>query len=300
LTTLSDLIDETRTLLMSSAYQEANRLNGAVAAGDTSITFHYNVGGMQVIGSIIAIDLEHIRVWEWSGNTATVVERGVEGTTAASHADGTLVEVAPKFSKFVTMRAINQDLDSLSSGANSLFCVKTLDLTFNPAISGYDLAGVTPGSVMAIQELRYKQPGPSHYWPQISSFATSRDMASSEFASTMAIFLYQGAFPGMAIHVRYRAKFTHFANLTDDVTTVAGLPASAADLPPLGAMLRLGYPREVKRNFDEAQSDAKLQEDVPAGSMLKSFGGIQAMRSARVAEEAASLLSQYGFPLRAF
>ena len=292
--TLQSMIDETRRLLLSGAYQEVNRLSGAILSTDTTINVHYPLGSAQMVGAIIAIDLELIQVWETSGTTITVCDRGVNGSTAAAHSDGARVEIQPKFSQFDVQQAINADIDDLSG--RGVFSVQTLDITYNPAIQGYDLAGVTASSVTAIQELRYKQPGPSHYWPKINQWALSRDMAGSEFASTVALFLKDPAFPGLPVHVRYRSRLQHLANLTDDAQTVGLLPPFANDLPPLGAIIKLAGVREIKRNFDEAQPDAKLQEDVPPGSMAKAIGPSAAYREMRIQSVLATLAAQYGFP----
>lgn len=295
---LSDMIEEVRNgNLLAGQAPETNRLSGTIAAGDTSITLKYPPGSAQSRAAIIAIDLEEMKVWDWSGNTLTV-ERGVNGTTAASHADLTEVEIAPRFSRFRIQRALNQELDSLCSAANGLFWVSTFDITYNPAIVGYDMAGLTPSQVIAVQELRFKIAGPSAYWPEIRHFDIARDMATTEFASGMAIFVRDGAYPGLPIHVRVRQKFPHFVNLTDDAQSVTKLPSSANDLPPLGAAIRLAVPREVRRNFLESNSDPMMLQNVPPGAILNSTKGLQMLRQQRIYEEAMGLLRQYGPPLR--
>ncbi len=305
MSTLQNLIDECRGLLFSGAQQEVNRANGVIAPGDTSLTMHYPVGSAQIQGAIISIDLELIRVWETDGNTKlTVVERGVNSSVAASHADGAMVEVIPKFSQFRVSQSINEDLDDLCSPYNGLYAVPlgTVDITYNPAVRGYDMTGVTPANLLSIQEIRYKTPGPLRDWPLVRKWHTTREMNSSDFASTMALIVASGeggsGYPGLPLHVRFRSRFTHFTNLTDDAQTVAQLPAFANDLPPIGAAMRLMSPREIKRNFDEAQPDAKLQEDVPPGSILKSYAGLQLLRQQRIAACQAQLTQMYGIPGR--
>lgn len=296
MTTLADIIAETRTYLYSNETPEANRLNGAVTSGATSITLHYNPGTATQRGAIISIDLEHIRVWETSGDALTVVERGVDGTTPAAHADGTYVEVMPKFSPFQIQRAINEDLDDLAG--EGLFTIKTLDITYNPAVTGYDLAGTTASQVMAIQELRYKQPGPTKYWPAIRSFRIGRDMSSGEFSSTFALFIMESGYPGLPIHVRYRSRFSPFVNLTDDAQTVAGLPNEANSLPALGAAIALMAGREIKRNFTEATTDPLQLELVLAGNVLNSYKGLMMQRQQRILTVKKTQMRQYGAPLQ--
>lgn len=298
MTTLNDIIQETRNHLYANQSPEANRLNGAINATATSITLHYPPGTATQKGSTISIDLEDIRVWETSGNTLTVCDRGVNGSTAASHSDGAYVEVMPKFSPWRVQQAINEDLDDLASPWNGLFAVVDLELTYNPAVSGYDMTGVTPGQVLAIQELRYKIPGPTKHLPAIRRFDLARNVPTSDYASGMALLLYQGGFPGLPIHVRYRSRFNHFVNLTDDAQTVALLPVEANGLPALGAACALMAGREVKRNFTEATPDPLQLDLVLASNVLNSYKGLMMLRQQRIQAVAAGLLRQYGPPLK--
>lgn len=289
-TLASDLVEQTRAHLYSGQESEFNRLDGALTNSATAFTLKYPLGSI-ARGAIISIDLEDIRVWETSALSVTVCERAVNGTAAASHSDLASVEVRPKFSKFRVLRAVNEDLRDLSSPVNGLFQVKTVDITYNAAIQGYDLTGVT--DIINLLELRWKQSGPSKNWPLIRKHALVRNMATTEFASGMAVFLYEPAFPGLAIRVRYSADFTALTNLTDDVQTVAGLPVSANDLPPIGAAIRLVAPREIKRNFTEAQYDPNRLEEVPAGAELASTRGLQLLRQQRIISEEARLASDW-------
>ncbi len=300
MSTLNDIIEEARDLLYTGQAQEMNRLQGAMGVNDTVISLRYPVGSAALRGTRIAVDLEIIRVWETSGSTITVAERGVGGSIPAAHIDGEMVEVQPKFPKFRVAQVINEDLDDLSSPMNGLFKVPMgeLDITYNPALAGYDMAGVSAADVIAIQEVRYKQAGPTHYWPRITQFSISRDMSTSEFPSSLALFIFEGAYPGLPMHVRYRQKFSHLVNLTDDIQTVAGLPAIANGLPALGAAIALMAGREIKRNFTEASPDPLQLDLVVPGSVLKSYQGLMMQRKDKILAVGASLLQQYGSPAK--
>jgi hypothetical protein len=295
--TLSDLIAETRTHLYANQSPEGNRLANPMGAGDTSMALTYEPGSLIQRGSVCCVDLEHIRCWNAQNNTITV-ERGVDGTTAASHSLNAFVEPMPKFSAFMIQRAINEDLDDLASPWNGLFSMVDLELTYNAAVSGYDMTGVTQSQVLSIQELRYKIPGPSKHLPAIRRFKVARNVPTSDYPSGMALLLEQGAFPGLPIHVRYRSRFSHLVNLTDDVQSVAKLPPEANGLPAVGAACSLMAGREVKRNFTESTSDPLQLELVTGGQVLNSYKGLLMLRQQRIQAVAAGLLKQYGSPLR--
>ena len=300
MTTLADMIAQTRSYLYSNQSPEANRLAGGIGPHDQSAAVKYSPGLMSVRGSTIAIDLEEIRVWEVNQNELVVIERGINGTTPASHTDLSYVEVQPKFSPFRIAQAINQDLDDLATPQSGIFQVPMpeLEITYNPAVSGYDMTDTAPGSVLAIQELRFKVPGPTRHLPAIRHWDVTHDVPTCDYPSGTALLLYEPAFPGLPIHVRYRSTFNHFANLSDDAQNVVGLPFMANGLPPLGAAIQLMAGREVKRNFTETTTDPLQLELVLAGNVLNSYKGLMMLRQSKLVDVKAALIRQYGLPLR--
>ena len=305
MTTLSDIINEVKTHLYQNQVPQLNRLYGSITDNQTNIQLHYPPGAATQRGAIVAIELEHIRVWETQGNQLTVVDRGVDGTTAVAHNDATQVEAMPKFSSFMIQRAINEDLDDLASPGNGLYSMQDIEITFNPVVSGYDMTdvntsiSVVPSQVLGIQEVRYKIPGPTRHLPAIRHFEVTRNVPVADYPSGMALLLKEeGGHPGLPMHVRYRSRFNHFVNLTDDAQTVALLPPEANGLPALGASVQLMVGREVKRNFTEATSDPLQLELVTGGQVMNSYQGLLIQRQTRIMAVAAGLLRQYGRPLR--
>lgn len=287
MTDVADLIEETRSLLYSGDEPESNVLTNAIDEDATSLTFDYSLGNISR-GAIISLGLEDIRVLATSStNMASVVVRGVNGTTPAAHDEGDTVWVRPKFSDFRILQALNADLGDLSSPSNGLFKVESIDITYNPAVQGYNLTGAT--DVIRLLELRWKQAGPSRVWPLIRKYDLTRSMDDDEFASTFAVFLREPAYPGLPVRVRYAAPFTPMVALDDDVVEDVGLPATAVDLPPLGAIRKLVAAREINRNFTEAQSNPRRADEVPPGAVMQSMMGLQQVRRDRITAEAARL-----------
>lgn len=294
MTTLaSDLIAETKRHLFSGQNEELNRLDGAITANASSILFKYDVSGIQR-GATIAIGLEEIQVWESSGKTASVVQRGVNGTIGAIHADLDVVSVKPKFSDFRILTAINHDLRDLSSPDNGLYQLKTVELTYNPTIQGYDMTSVA-SDLIGIAEIRYKNTGPEKTFPRIDKYALLRNMNTSDFASGTALVLYQGGFPSLPIRVRYKATFTPLTAVTDNVVTTGGLTDTMVDLPPLGAAVRLVSPRDIKRAFSEHQGEPRRADEVRVGDGSQSMRGMMMLRAARIMSERARLDAQYPY-----
>jgi hypothetical protein len=284
----SDLVEATRALLDSGSRPEINRLTTTTNTSITSVVCDFALGSI-VAGSFITIDLETMFVWSSTGSTATV-QRAMGGTVAATHTAGAIIYVNPRWSAFTILRAINAELASYSSPRWGLFQMKTVDLTYSSGTNGYDLTSVT--DLIDVYELRWKGYTTGD-WPLIRRWSLARNMATTEFASGLALLLDEGAGPGKTIRVRYKAPFTELTALTSDVQTTGGFPATANDIPPLGAAARLVAAREVKRAFTDSQPESRTATEVPPGTNRQAAGALLQIRDARLHEESARLNQKY-------
>jgi hypothetical protein len=292
--TADALIDATLDWLLGGQDENVNVLTSSIVAGDTTLTFTYDLDGI-VAGALIGIDLEMMRVVSTNSTagTATVL-RGQRGSTAASHSAGALIQVSPRFSRWSVFRAINDDIDDLSG--IGLYQMKTVDLTYNPSVAGYDLTSVT--SIENVYSVRYEVPGPSKEWPLMrpSEYRFDRNASTSDFASGFSLVLYQAGYSGRTIRVAYKAPFVRMTASTDDVQTAAGLPATANDLPPLGAAIKLMAGHESGRVAYESQPDTRRPDEIPVGASIQAASGWRRLRQDRIDSELRRLSRRY--PLR--
>lgn len=300
MTTLGDLVESTRRYLFTGQSEEMNRLTGAIDGLVTSFTMDFDTAGIS-LGTIISIDLEEIYVWSVASPTKTITDciRGYNGTIATSHNIQSLVTVRPKFSNYRIVEAINNELLDLSSPVNGLYQIKSVDLTFNPSAYGYDITGAT--DIIDIAEVRYRDVGPMKTWPKIDSYTLLRNMpktgAYGDFPSGFGLVIYEGAMPGLPIHLRYKAPFTPLQAFANDALDEAGLPETAHDIPPMGAAIRLVASREIRRNFDETQGEPRRADEVPPSASGQSISGLVRLRQQRIMAEAARLTKAYGYSL---
>lgn len=298
MTTTADLIAETRRYLFSGTKEPLNRLSVGVDADDTGLAFDFAAEGIDS-GASVAVELEVMHVWSGSSDAA-VVERGQLGSTAAVHPSGAVVTVNPKFPDFAILQALNAELVDLSSPMNGLFQMKSEELTYNPSVYGYDLSGVLANDLLEIYEVRFDTTGSTMEWPVLDRgfWEFRRDSETDDFASGYQLLLKTGTTPGMQVRVVYRAPFGTLSNLTDDVVTTTGLPASAVDIPPLGAAMRLASMRDIQRSFNEDQGETRRAEEVPPGAQFAAVRGLMMMRDQRVRAEATRLRQLY--PVRRY
>lgn len=294
MTTLANLVNDTKRHLYSGQREPMNKLAAAIDATVETVAFTYDTTQIQP-GGYLQVDLELMYVWavDASGKSATV-SRGYMGSTAASHAAGVEAVANPKFPDFAIVKAINDDLLDLSSPMNGLFAVRTVELTGTSHTPGYDLDAPDLFEILSVSQ---KIIGLPRDWQPATNYDLDRN-AGSDFASGTALRLLDGVQSGAAIRVTYKASFSPLVNLTDDVESVAGLPVSMADLPPLGAAIALVAPREIRRNFTDSQGDSRRAEEVPPGAVSASVRTLAIRRQGRIMAEASRLAQ--AFPERQF
>jgi len=289
-TTTADLIAETRRHLRSMSRDQMNKLAATINTTDATLSFTYDLKGVTE-GSYLAVGLEIVYVWSVDGPAKTaVVERAQLGSAAAAATTGTIVRVNPLFPDFSIFAALNEELRAYSSPGVGLYRVGIVDLTYDPARSGYDLTGATGLiDVIDVETVGYL-PGDQ---ARLRPWRLLRGQDTADFASGFALVLYSGGYPGKTMRVTYKATFAPLAGLGDDVATVAGLHVEAHDIPPLGAAARLVAPREARRSESDAQPESRAAVEVPPGTSRNAAAGFLGLRQTRLAEEAARLRAFY-------
>ena len=287
--------------------QVQRRANPGVVTQTLTLTNNYTAGGTSITvtdpsGTVlanlvpettIAIDLEILFVQNVVANVVTVTGAYL-GSTAANHSAGAMVYLNPRFSAFDIMQALNDDLSDLCAPENGLYQAKSIEITYNPATVGYDLAGVTSfDGVISVQQ---RLPYPIGFWAPIPrrKWTLTANADTTDFPSGYAIRLNEGGYPGQPFRVTYKAPFSPFVNLADDATTVAGLSSTMYDLPPLGAMVAIVAPREIKRNQIEGEPDSRRGTEVPPTAVMTSIRETQNLRMRRINAEAGRLKRIYG------
>ena len=294
MTTLAEVLSDTRRWLMTNARDELNRLSGAHDASQTTFTFEFDLRGI-TDRTKVSVDLEDVYVWTASSGAKTAeVERGYDGTTAAAHADNALVYVNPRFSSAELLQHINDELRSLSSPGKGLFRVQTVDLTYSAAVQGYNLTSVT--SVDGIVGVYADQPDSSQNWIPVPAghYRLARNQSTTDFASGFALTFVGGALnPGRTIRVVYKQPFALLSAIDDVVEDDAGLHTEAVDVLALGAALRAAAGRPMKRAFTEGQGETRRAEESTVGDALNSPARLERLYRERVQEEALRLHRRY-------
>jgi hypothetical protein len=294
--TYGQTIQKVRRRLMSGAREQTAELIADYTAGGATIQIGGQFSGAIQDGAILSIDLEMFLVQAVTTAGSVTVVPGYQGSAEANHTHGAIVYINPRFSLFDIGVAINDDLLDLSSPDNGLGQILYVDQTFNPTYMGYDLGNQFTGYSSKVLEVSYQIAPPVRTYPLIrrGQYAVRRNMNQpSVFPSGNAVIIYESGYPGLPVHIQFLAPFNPLVNLTDDLETVAGLGPTMLDLPDLGAAIKLMQPREVKRNFFEAQPDPRKAPEVPPSAVMNSSAKLEQQRQKRIDAEASRIMLTY-------
>lgn len=293
MSTAGALLNRVSRQLLSGTVEERNKLASTINDSVTSVVTNYELGGLRA-GTVVEVDTELMYIWEVSSGTKTlIVERGYLGTTPAAHSSGAVMTLNPRFTQQSLLDALNYDIDDLSSPANGLFRIVTVDVPYNGSDRQVDLVGATDVIDLIDVRVRYL----ADDYPVIRGVRLQRNLPTADFPSGYSLVFDEDCVAG-DLRVRYKAPFARVSGLSSNIQTVANIPLSMEDILEMGVMVRVMAPREIKRNFTEAQGDTRRTDEVPSGAVGNSLTNILRLRRDRIIAEKAKLTRQYPLTIR--
>lgn len=291
MSTVGQLIDATLNRWLYGTYRtKTNVLDGAIDASTDALTCKYAATAGE--GSLIALDDELMEVTRAPQNvTALSVIRGVRGTTAATHADQTVIEINPRYPRLSVRAAM---LDELVAWPESLYRVTQFETAPTGATIDVDAATtpLTPRRVLAVWRSA-RDSGDDRFrevdWSSAKDAraAGSCDVYLNDLANLTTTARTYRVVVGTDFVVD---PFIDATDLQEDI----GVPRSAEDVLQLGIAYRLVTGREAKRLYTESQGESRDATEV--GSLDLARFGIQLMqlRDAGLVREADRLKGRYG------
>jgi hypothetical protein len=294
MTTLQDMVDEVTMLAFSSMREETKVLGQSVPAnaGFLSLASGQQLGSIQP-NTILQVDWELYLVTDVTSPNGVTVMPGWFGSQSISHGFGALITVNPRFPVTSIVRAINEDIDDLSSPTSGLFNAQEVTLIYNPTLVGYDMTDIftkipVTKDIMRVLLVATQEFGPARQWPVIPlrKIRLERNADTFIFPSGLSLKLYKAGYPGQQVRVSYSCPYTTpLVNPTDDLTAVTGLSDMARDIPVMGAAIRMMEWRDFKRSFSEDQPQTRTATEIPVGSSLQVIKTMQVHRQQRIDAE---------------
>lgn len=279
--------------MLAGTVEERNKLATSIDADDTVVVCSYDIGGLRA-GSVFEIDSELFYIWETNpAGKSLTVQRGYNGSTPTSHSSGAILTLNPRFPRSAMFDAVNSDLDDLSSSANGLFRVVSVDLEYNGADRQIDIAN--SGTILGILDVRFRYVTDEH--PALRHYRLETGLPTADFPSGNTL-VFDESVMASDVRVRYKAPFVRATSESSDLTTNCFLPATCDDIVEMGVILRMMAAREIKRNFVEAQGDTRRAEEVQSGAITSSIANILRLRRERIIAESGRLKAQYPIKFR--
>lgn len=261
-TTTADLVASLREdYLLAGATPQFTKLNGAIATtGATSVTVDSDA--QIATGTRIGVGYEEMHVWSTAANVLTV-ERGFAGSTASTHLDNALVTIAPEYSDAKILRACIQEAEALRNEPG-LYRISHVDYTaphdgefvLGPAPDGTSEVGYD--GVLDVMAGTEEDTEP---WARIPwDVMQVGDTDGSDALVTVPDALYLNT----TIRIVRRQTLGPLTSATTDIETDVGI--LNADLIAVGAALRLGAGRAMRRTSMHAQGDTRRANEVAAFS----------------------------------
>lgn len=249
---------------------------------------------------LVEIDDELLLIKEFDRSTGTVTVmagtngRGVEGTTAATHADNTIVTDDPMYPRARIKEAIN---DTINATYPDLWVLGSYEFPWVAARYEYPV----PTDVEDILNVTSNTIGPSAVWFPNSSWrfnplaSTTAGQVKPTPAPTGKTIQVMRDFivPGRNVRVNYLKKPAVLVNNSDDFATVTGYPERYVDLITYGTMWRLLPAYEAARLQQQAIEATERAPLVPTGAGSNASKYYMALYQQRLEEERQRLQRLY-------
>lgn len=281
MTTIKDMVAETRRKAYGSMSEQLNLIGAAAAAGATSIVLDMDVTGITP-GMLLSTGLNvfYVRGTEPSTKTVFVIP-GIDNAPTAAVAVNDFVYIKPKVTDWYLFELINTEIIRLSSPENGLYRIDSWTVDVDPTYQTYEIPTADATSLIGVLRVRYRMPGTTDVWMDVSAKSYTVQMNDG----VSRIRLLRDIPSGTEINFQYKASFVKGTSLSSNAATVCGLSDTMMDIPPLGALGTLMVTTESRRNQVQQQGDARVAAEVTSGRNLTSGQYTDRDYKTRVQEE---------------
>jgi hypothetical protein len=284
MTTMADLVAEVRSMLSGSMGDELTTLSEPYIAGSGLLNFQYAKRAMSA-GATLSVGLNTFYVLEVASQGAqAVVLPSYDGGPDADAPLGSIVRVKPRFTNWAIFRELSQEFATMSSPTSGIYSAQWFASPVDWSYGVYDLPDIYGDPIRLIRS-RAQISGTTE-WQPINSAEWQPEQRAVKTAD-----IPDGA---SLVEFTFAMPFGAPASLEDELSDL-GLPPEAEDIPTLGACVGLSLSGESRRAQPYAQGDTRRAEEVPIGASTSISREFSRAYRSRLNDEAARLLSVYGY-----
>jgi hypothetical protein len=285
MTTMSDLIADTRRMVYGSMNDQINLIDVDAAAGSTTLVLELSVTGITP-GMVLSSGLN---VWYVKGvslndNNVFVIP-GYDNSPQNAVSAGDMVFIKPRMTDWYAFGILNDEIRSLSSPNAGLYKIGFWTVNSDSTYQTYDIP-LANRDLMSLARVRYRIPGTPDQWVDLPTVSWRWQ------ADQNRIQLLRNVPSSTEVQFVYKAPFSVATALDDDIVEDCGLAETMVDIPVLGAASMLLRTTENRRNQITVQGDSRRSDEVVSGGNSSAADGMARMYRDRVNQEYIRLTSR--------
>lgn len=286
MTTMQDLVADTRRLTYGSMADQLNFLGAEYLEGDGELTLMMDVTAITP-GMVLSSGLN---VWYVIGVDAVAKKATVYASYDNSHNDplpvGAPVMIRPRVTDWLLFTYLNDTIKAISSPQHGLYRQGLWEEANTDVVWGTYAIPVEAQNMTDLIRVQAKYIMTPDLWTDIP-------MQYVEWQPENQIVRVKGTVPmGTPLRFDYKAPFLPATALTDNLTDDLGLPDSMHDIPALGAAARLLRTTEARRSQIHNQSDPRRASEVQSGANSQSASDLSREFRQRIADEQSRLVAR--------
>lgn len=285
MTTMNDLINDTRRTVYGTMADQINIISADEYAPVTTLSFELDISGITP-GVILSSGLN---VWYVKGSNASTNEvfviPGYGGAPIGPVTSGDVVIVRPRATNWQLFGMINDEINRMSTPTTGLFRIGQWTDIVDPIWQTYD---VPVDDVMEIIRVRYLAPGTPDVWIDLRPMSWKWMTGQAQQRVQLMRYIPAGA----TVQFVYKASFVKAVSIYDDVVVSCGLSDTMLDIPVLGASVSLLQTTEMRRNQIQQQGDSRRSDEVPASGNAAAASMMRKQYNERMDNEYVRLMRQ--------
>lgn len=286
MTTMRDMIADTRRMAYGSLHDQINLIAEPAAAGATQIKLDMDVSGItQGMSLSSGLNVWYVRGIDTAANTVQVIP-GFDNSPKKPVAVGDFVFIKPRVTDWYMFETMNQEILRLSTPEHGLYQIAMWEAQVDPTYQTYAIPSEA-FNMIGLLRVRYRMPGTTDVWYDVPEKAYRVQLNTGSGDSYVRIL--RNIPSGTNVQFLYKAPFSQASDLDDNVNEVCGLSPTMVDIPTLGCLATLLRTTESRRGQVQQQGDARRAQEVVAGSNLAVASRVERDHQMRIWEEAARL-----------
>lgn len=290
MTTMLDMIADTRRMAYGTLTDQINLVAQPAAAGATEIVMELDVSGITP-GMMLSSGLNvwYTRSIDVASNTVTVIP-GFDHSPQEAVAANDFVYIKPRVTDWYMFETMNQEILRLSTPEHGLYQIASWTAEVDPTWQTYEIPQAAFTNMISMLRIRYRLPGSPDVWIDIPEKSYRIQFNVTQGSSFIRIL--RNIPSGTDIEFVYKGKFNQADSLNDNVNTVCGLSETMVDIPTLGCLATLLRTTESRRMQVQQQGDARRAGEVGGGYNMQVAQMVEKDHQMRIWEEAARLISR--------